>query len=91
MNKAIDAGRVKGPFVKDNPLHVFVYSILGLVPKKEPTSYRLIHDVSYPKGHSVNSGISTECLAVQYQNIETFQYNVLICLMSKKDLEHAFA
>ncbi|CAG2200166.1 unnamed protein product [Mytilus edulis] len=93
LNKEIEAGRVKGPFTKP-PFPLFVCSPLGLVPKKEPNSYRLIHDLSYPKGDSVNSGISPEFSAVQYQNIETVidlvQSYESNCLMSKTDIEHAF-
>ncbi|XP_063425335.1 uncharacterized protein LOC134708617 [Mytilus trossulus] len=93
LNKEIEAGRVKGPFTKP-PFPLFVCSPLGLVPKKETNSYRLIHDLSYPKGDSVNSGISPEFSAVQYQNIETVidlvQSYESNCLMSKTDIEHAF-
>lgn len=32
----------------------FTLSPLGLVPKKEPNSYRLIHNLSYPEKNSLN-------------------------------------
>ena len=46
--KELAAGRLAGPFV----------SPLGVVPKKSPGEFRLIHHLSFPKGASVNDGIS---------------------------------
>jgi hypothetical protein len=46
--------RIAGPF-KKNPLKKVVCSPLGLVTKTVIGKFRLIHDLSYPKGNSVNS------------------------------------
>ena len=93
LDKEVQKGRVRGPFDKP-PFDNFVCSPLGLVPKKESGQFRLIHDLSYPKGNSVNSCIASEFSAVQYQNIETViglvQYFGHNCLMSKADIQDAF-
>lgn len=86
-------GRIAGPF-KSPPFTNLVCSPLGLVPKSIPGKFRLIHDLSYPKGHSVNSLIPSENSVVRYDNIDTviqlvrhFGKNAL---MSKCDVEDAF-
>ncbi|VDI64974.1 Hypothetical predicted protein [Mytilus galloprovincialis] len=93
IEKELKLGRIKGPF-KNAPFSNFICSPLGLVPKKEPNSFRSIHDLSYPKGNSVNSGISPEFSAVQCQNIETVIELVQLygsrCLMAKGDIKDAF-
>ncbi|VDI80146.1 Hypothetical predicted protein [Mytilus galloprovincialis] len=70
------------------------YTSKGLVPKKEEGSFRLIHDLSFPKGDSVNSWTPIEFTSVSYQNIETVidlvQEFGLNCLMSKADILEAF-
>ena len=89
----IQNGRVIGPF--DKPaFQDFICSPLGLVPRKEAGSFRLIHDLSFPKGDSVNSFIPLEFSTVSYQNIETVinlvQVHGFNCLMSKADIQDAF-
>ena len=46
INKELELKRISGPHHK--PLPNMVISPLGLVPKKEPGHYRLIHDLSFP-------------------------------------------
>ena len=86
-------GRVAGPFVCP-PFDNFMVSPLGLVPKKEAGAFRLIHDLSFPKGDSVNFGIPRECCSVAY---EDFDYVVSMlaqvgqgCYIAKADIESAF-
>lgn len=52
----VHAGRVAGPF-SSPPCASLVCSPLGLVPKKEPGKFCLIHNLSYPTGSSVNDGL----------------------------------
>lgn len=47
---------VVGPF-SSPPLVDLVISPLGVVPKKEPNKFHLIHHLSYSKGGSVNYAI----------------------------------
>ena len=56
--KKLDAFRLAGPF-DTPPFPVFRVSPLGIVPKKTPGDFRMIHHLSYRKGKSVD-GISQE-------------------------------
>ena len=61
--------RIAGPF-KQEPFSHFRASPLGLVEKKIPGKFRLIHHLSYPPGDSINDGISPEDAHVRYQSID---------------------
>ncbi len=85
--------RIAGPFDKV-PLPGFHCSPLGLVPKKQESKFRLIHDLSFPKGDSINDSIPREHCSVQY---EDFDHVVSIivslgshCLIAKADIESTF-
>ena len=56
FNKEVLSGRIIGPF-DTPPFENFRISPLGLVPKKAPGEFRLIHHLSFPEGSSVNDGI----------------------------------
>ncbi len=62
--REIQKGRVEGPFTTP-PFANFRVSPLGLVPKKELGEFRVIHDLSFPKGDSINSGIPDELCMVK--------------------------
>ena len=71
-----------------------VYSLLGLVPKKEQREFRLIHDLSFPKTNSVNSHILPEFTAVTFQMLDHC-VEQLVSLgkgadIAKADLQDAF-
>ena len=93
INKELELGRIAGPF-DSPPFRNFIVSPLGLVPKKNSGEYRLIHDLSFPKGDSVNGHIDPEFSAVQYEVldrcIELVQMIGFGCLMAKADLKDAF-
>ena len=61
LDKEIDLGRIVGPF-DTRPFSVFHISPLGLIPKKLPGEFRLIHHLSFPEGHSINSRIPKNCV-----------------------------
>ena len=87
-------GRIAGPFSAP-PFEDFVISPLGLIPKKEPGAFRLIHDLSFPKGDSVNSGIPREYCSVSYEDYGYFvsilaAYEGRGCYIAKADIESAF-
>ena len=44
LNSELDKGRIAGPF-QECPLNNFHPSPLGIIPKKEPNQFRLIHDI----------------------------------------------
>lgn len=49
LRKEIEAGRISGPFPVP-PFSAFRTSPLGVVPKKTPSEFRLIHHLSYLLG-----------------------------------------
>ena len=65
ITKKIKLGRIASPFVRP-PFHDFVTSPLGVVPKKEIGSFRMIQHLSHPVGTSINDGIPSEKASVQY-------------------------
>jgi hypothetical protein len=91
--KELKAGRIAGPYLRP-PMDDLICSPLGLVPKKSPNEFRLIHNLSFPHGDSVNEGIPPEYSRVSYEDldhciriIQSIGPNALI---AKADLESAF-
>lgn len=50
LSKELAAGRIVGPY-DTPPFETFRVSPLGIVPKKLPGEFRLIHHLSYPEGY----------------------------------------
>ena len=94
LNKEINLGRIKGPY-QSPPLPNFKCFPLGVVPKKEPNTFRLIHDLSFGgENKSVNSFIPFENSTVSLETFDHVVSLVLQCgknsLIAKADLEEAF-
>ncbi|XP_071950801.1 uncharacterized protein [Antedon mediterranea] len=93
ITKGLNLGRLAGPF-SSPPLNNFVSSPLGVVPKAESGKFRIIQDLSYPRGASVNSGIPHDASQVSYDTIDVVINLVLKngpgSLMAKTDIEDAF-
>ncbi len=91
--KEVGMGRMQGPFDRP-PLAPFRVNAIGLVPKQEPGSYRMITDLSHPKGASINSYIPDEAAAVQYQSVQSAVYIIQRlgpnCCLAKTDIKSAF-
>jgi hypothetical protein len=68
LDKELTGNRLAGPF-SSPPFNSFCVSPLGLVPKKTPGEFRLIHHLSFPKGVSVNDGIPSEDTSVNYATV----------------------
>ena len=68
LRKECEAGRICGPFICP-PFPNFVCSPLGIVPKKDPSEFRLIQHLSYPQGTSVNDNIPDAHSSVHYASI----------------------
>ena len=68
LEKEWSAGRIAGPFSAP-PFSNFVSSPLGVVPKKNPGEFRIIHHLSYPEGLSVNDSIPEGKSTVHYASI----------------------
>lgn len=69
LTKELTAQRLAGPF-QPPTLSPFWVSSLGVIPKKVPGEFRLIHHLSFPKGSSVNDGIPSEHSCVSYATID---------------------
>ncbi len=63
------------------------------MPKKEPGKFRIIHDLSYPKGYSVNESIPPELATVSYLGLDHRVSLILSlgegALIAKADLKDA--
>lgn len=93
LQQELQASRVRGTFAQP-PFPIFKVSPLGLVPKKTPGQFRLIHHLSYPDGHSVNDYIDPSLASVRYS---TFDDATAILrqlgpgtLFAKTDIDSAF-
>lgn len=75
------------------PSFPFVSSPLGLVPKGDGR-WRRIHDLSFPRGSSVNDGIPKELGALEYASIDEAIESLLRAgkgaTLVKRDLKDAF-
>ena len=93
LAKEIGLGRIAGPFVQ-RPLNNLQCSPIGLVPKRQPGTYRLIHHLSFPAGQSVNDFIDHELCAVHYASFDTAVALLLHtgrdAWLAKADIKSAF-
>ena len=93
LKKELDLGRIAGPFYTE-PFRDFRISPIGVVPKKEKGSFRLIHHLSYPEGDSINDGIPQNMSHVTYQHIdhavEHMRHLGKGCFFAKTDIAEAF-
>ena len=69
IKKELTLQRIAGPFASP-PFPDLHISPLGVVPKKQHGSYRLIHHLSHPAGLSINDNIPQDLCTVQYQTLE---------------------
>ena len=90
LSKELVAGRIAGPF-HAMPFHPFRVSPMGLVPKKSPGEFRLIHHLSFPRGSSVNDGIGPEDTSVHYATVADaiclIKSNGKGCFLAKTDIK----
>ena len=93
LRKELEAHRLAGPF-QSPPLSPFWISPLGIVPKKVPGEFRLIHHLSFPKGSSVNDGIPPEHTSFHYATmdgaIKLIKSAGPGCFLAKTDIKNAF-
>ena len=90
--KEVLRGHTAGPFLSP-PLFPFHWSALGAVLKKDGT-FRLILDLSSPRGQSTNEGISKDLYSVRYSKfhdaIALVRSSGSSAFMAKLDIKHAF-
>ena len=93
ISKELAAHRLAGPF-SSPPFPVFRVSPLGLIPKKTPGEFRLIHHLSFPNGSSLNDGISPVNTSVSYATVEdAIRFIKTVgsgCFLAKTDIKNAF-
>ncbi|KAJ1097247.1 hypothetical protein NDU88_002372 [Pleurodeles waltl] len=80
----------------DNPVPRpgWVTAIPGVVPKKDPGQFRLIHNLSAPRGASVNEAIDPVLCSVRYTTVDQALEKLRVLgrgtLLAKTDIEAAF-
>lgn len=90
--KELKLGRVAGPF-SFRPLQNLRISPIGIVPKKSG-GWRLIHNLSYPSGNSVNTHIDVNLTSVKYTSFDKVLETISECgpnsEMGRMDISSAF-
>ena len=94
LTTEIHAGRVVGP-LKTPPFPYLQISRFGVIPKKNKVNaWRLILDLSFPLGHSVNDGIDKSEFPVCYAKVDdAIRLIVKLgkgALMAKVDIKNAY-
>ena len=94
LEKEVRLGRVFGP-VEEAVLPTAHINRFGIIPKPhQPGKYRLIVDLSHPRGASVNDGIERELCSMKYTSVDE-AVRVVVALgpgtqMAKFDIESAY-
>lgn len=88
------AGRIAGPFNAKEVENAQV-SRFGVIPKGSKVGeWRLILDLSFPPGRSVNDGIDPQLCSLQYPTVDHAVERILQfppgALLAKVDVAHAF-
>ena len=93
IRKECEAGRLLGPFDPDLFPAVQI-SRFGVIPKSEPDSWRLILDLSYPEGRSVNDAISPEICSLSYMTVDDAVRAIVTigqgAMLAKVDIKNAY-
>ena len=97
LAKEVSLGRMLGPFPRESttclpPVHV---NRFGVIPKGHNSGkWRLITDLSYPPGYSVNDGIDASLCSLAYTTVDDIASVVVRlgkgALLSKVDIESAY-
>ena len=91
--KERQSGRILGPF-NYPPFSNLRVSPLGVIPKKAPGEFRMIHHLSFPYGDSVNTFIPPECSTVKYATVDDAINFIKVlgqgCVLAKTDVRNAF-
>ena len=95
LQKELTLGRMLGPFGNREALPHLHINRFGVIPKGHNTGkWRLITDLSYPHGHSVNDGIEPSLCSLSYTTIDEVASHVSRlgtgALLAKVDIESAY-
>ena len=69
VQKEINLGRIAGPF-DTLPMVNLQISPVGIVPKSDGVSWRLITHLSYPQSYGINDFIDQKCCTVHYTSFD---------------------
>ncbi len=93
LEKELASHRIVGPY-DDPPLPNFRCSPIGVVAKKACNKFRMIMNLSAPKGNSVNDYIDGDEFSLSYVTVDDAIRKIVAtgpgCLLSKVDIESAF-
>ena len=93
LHSEVLMGRVVGLFSPRAIPHVHI-SRFGVIPKGQMGKWRLIVDLSHPKDHSVNDGISKPLCSLKYVTIDDAIKEIIQLgrgtLLAKIDIKSAF-
>ena len=95
LDQEVASGRLLGPFQPDElcpPVHV---SRFGVIEKKhQQGKFRIIVDLSFPEGKSINDGIATELCSLSYTRVDDVVKGICQLgsgtLMAKIDIKSAY-
>ena len=94
LREEVSLGRVIGPLppLLQTSFHI---SRFGVIPKgHQPNKWRLIVDLSFPKGHSINDGIPKHLCLLKYISIDNAIQKILSqgrgAMLAKIDVKSAF-
>ena len=94
LQTEIPLGRVAGPFPPDAIPDGHVSRFRVISKNHQPNKWRLIVDLSYPLGHSVNDGISPPLYSLHRVTIDDAVRQIFSlskgCLLVKIDIQSAF-
>lgn len=93
LNKEICEGNIRGPFVH-SPLDYMIIFPLGVIPKKQPGEYQIIHHLSFLYGGSVNDFIPSKFCSAHYVSFDDAIGMIKrigpSCTLAKTDVRIAF-
>lgn len=95
LHKEVTLGRMLGPFTDPTSLPPLHFNRFGVIPKGHNTGkWRLITDLSFPKGASINDGIDPCLCSLTYSSVEEVAEQVARlgpgALLAKIDIESAY-
>ena len=94
LNKQVAEGNILGPFPKGTAPKVHI-NRFGVIPKKhKPGKWRLITDLSFPEGGSVNEAIDPELCTLSYIKVDEVARAAIAlgpgALIAKVDIKSAY-
>ena len=95
LHDELARGRMLGPFSSPDDLPPLQINRFGVIPKGHNTGkWRLITDLSFPRGHSVNDGIDPALSSLSYISVDDIAAAATQlgpgALLAKVDIESAY-